>query len=343
MTRIQAGCIIVCKIMGFVSAAAGAISSVGSAAKSIGGLFGGGGGETGPVFNAEAAQSVNDEYFDTLLDGTYGNRDDLLFDFAPRDVFGSRPNYYEVDFQGLNEQDPGLRDLASDVTQGNIRNFRDNARLSDAVNNFLNEDAKERTEFFDPSFGATIRQTGQNALAASRGVLPSSDAEQLIAGRNEVAGINGTAGTSRGQIARDLGLTRLQLQTEVAPALTQSQTGVINSLLPPQLRSNPRDNQVRTEQALGIAANDNQFGAQFDRNEQNLRSVLEASPDPQAQGLFNLQNALRAQDYAEDFAIAGGLSPAETFGSNSRLGGAAPVQLNSAASLFGGLSAYNGV
>lgn len=305
--------------MGAVAAIGGALKGASKVAGAAKGLFGGGGGgggdggmaqyqaqvEQAKLANAER-QKISDGYFGQLLDGTYGNPEDLLFDLGAENIFGKRPEYYEVDFEGLNSLDPGLGGIAGDVTQGNIDNFGDNSRLSSAINQFLTNDSKNRINAFDPYLADNIEQTGKTAALAGQGILPGSDIETITGQRNESTGIFGTAGTSRGQVAKDLGLAQFDLQTRVAPGLNQANTQIINSILPPELRDDPRSGQVQASQAIGIAAADNQYEAQFDRAEQNLKSLLESIPDPQAQGLFNLQNSLRSQQFTIDFGLANG-------------------------------------
>lgn len=322
-------------IGGALGGIGGVVGQAGSLLGSLGGMGGGGGGGADPLalYNAqvaqamaanEARQGIADEYFGDLIGKrrikrgpnkgklVYGHNSPLLFGENKAAVFGKRPEYTEVDFETMLDQQPGLADTAADVRDGALRNFAGDTRLADAINQFLTADAKSRATAFDPYLLGTMEQTGQNAALASQGILPSSDLQQLVGGRNEMASLNGTAGTSRGQVARDLGLTRMDLQTRVAPQLTAQNAALIDSFVPAALRADPRQSQVQLSQALQIGAADNQFEATFDRNEQSLRSLLEAMPDPQAQGLFKLKNALRAQQFAIDFGLADGFGVPNT-------------------------------
>lgn len=328
------------------SAIGGAASSIGGAAGALGevaGAFGGmggggasaGGGMAAQIQMAQMAnierQKISDDYFDGLIGARkvkrgpnkgqmkYGRTKELLMGQKPMDVFGLKPQYLPVDFETMTDQSAGLRDQGRDVTRGNIANFADNSALASAVNAFLTNDAKGRVSTFDPYLMGNIEQTGRNAALASQGILPTSDAQDIVGARNEMAGIFGTAGTSRGQVAKDLGLARLDLQTRVAPSMMQGNAALINAIAPPQMRDDPRSSQVQTGQALQIGAADNQFEATFDRQEKNLQSLLAAMPDPRAQGLFNLQNTLRAQQFMIDFGLANGLGVPGTMPDN--LGG----------------------
>ena len=344
----------------------GAAETVSGVAGALGGLGGGGGGGAGGgtaaqiqmamAANAER-QKISDKYFDGLIGKRkirrgpnkgqvkYGNTKEVLLGQTPRDVFGVRPEYIPVDFETMADQSAGLRDQARDVTRGNLANFADNAALASAVNAFLTGDARNRVGSFDPYLLGTVEQTGRNAAMASQGILPTSDAEDIVGARNEMAGIFGTAGTSRGQVAKDLGLARLDLQTRIAPSLTQGNAALINAIAPPQMRDDPRTGQVSTGQALQIGAADNQFEATFDRQENNLKSLLAAMPDPRAQGLFNLQNAWRSQQFMIDFGLANGLGVPGTMpdnlGGDGMMGMMQGVQaagniFSSISSIFGG-------
>jgi hypothetical protein len=325
-------------IGGAASAAGPAIGALGE----LGGMFGGGGGSAGAssagatyqqqvemamLANAER-QNIADDYFTSLIgkkeiqkgprkgETVYGNINDLLMGQTRQDVFGKKPKYYPIDFQTALEQDRGFANVAADVTEGNLKNFQANAQLAQGVNNFLTADAKGRVGAFDPYLLGNLEQTGRNAQLAGAGILPTSDAESIVGNRNEMAGIFGTAGTSRGQVAKDLGLARLDLQTKVAPMLNQTNAAIINAIAPPQMRDDPRSREVQNSQAIQIGAADNQFEAQFDRQEQNLRSLLNSIPDPAAQGIFNLQNTLRAQQFVIDFGLANGLGVPGTMPDN---------------------------
>lgn len=348
---------------GIAGAVGGAAETIGSVGSALGGLGGGSGGSAGAGMAAQIAaaqaanaerQKISDGFFDGLIgarkikrgpnkgETKYGKTKELLFGNKPVDVFGRRPSYYEVDFETMLDQDPGLGNLAGDVTAGNLRNFAANSQLAEGVNNFLTSDAKKRVGAFDPYLLGNIEQSGRNAALASQGILPTSDAESIVGNRNEMAGIFGTAGTSRGQVAKDLGLARLDLQTRVAPGMMQGNAAMINAIAPPQMRDDPRTSQVSQAQAIQVGAADNQFESEFDRRELSLRSMLEAMPDPMAQGMFNLQNMYRSQQFMIDFGLANGLGVPGTMPDN--LGGEGMAGMmqgigsvgNAFSSLFGG-------
>lgn len=326
---------------GGLSAIGAGLAGASEAASSLGGLFGGGGGSSGGSSYAQQVQmamlanamrqEISDDYFDGLIgkreikkgprkgETVYGNLTELLFGQKPRDVFGSRPKYIPVDFAPMLEADPGLKGVARDVAKGNLENFDLQASLAEGVNNFLTADAKKRVGAFDPYLMGNIEAQGKNAALANAGVLPTSDAQDIAARRNELTGLFGTAGTSRGQVARDLGLSQLDLQTRIAPMLNQSNAAVINAIAPPQMRDDPRTREVQNSQAIQIGAADNQYEAEFDRREMNLLSLLRSIPDPMAQGIFNLQNTLRSQQFVIDFGLAGGYGVPGTMPDN--LGG----------------------
>lgn len=343
---------------GAAKGVAGIASTVGGAANAVGGLMGGSSGSSAGSSYAQQAQmamlanaerqKIADDYFSPLIGKrkiekgpnkgkvVYGHNRELLMGETAPGVFGRRPKYHAVDFQPMLEADPGLAGTAADVTRGSLANFQQNTRLADAVNSYLTGDAQRRVSAFDPYLMGTLEQTGRNASLAAQGILPTSDVETLVGNRNEMAGIFGTAGTSRGQVAKDLGLARLDLQTRTAPMLAQTNAAIVNAIAPPQMRDDPRTSQVGLQQALGIGAADNQFEAQFDRNELNLRSILQAMPDPQAQGLFNLKNTLRAQQFVVDFGLANGYGVPGTMPDN--LGGQGMMGFTQGLNAAGGVA-----
>lgn len=339
---------------------AGASEVAGSLGELIGGGSSAGDGMAMQIAAAQAAnaerQKISDGYFDSLIgrrrvkrgpnkgDVRFGNTKNLLMGQKPMDVFGVKPQYLPVDFETMLDQSPGLQSFGRDVTRGNLNNFADNSMLASAVNNFLTTDSKNRVGSFDPYLLGNIEQTGRNASLAAQGILPTSDTESIVGARNELAGIFGTAGTSRGQVAKDLGLARLDLQTRVAPGMMQGNAALINAIAPPQMRDDPRSSQVQLSQALGIGAADNQFEAGFDRQENNLQSLLAAMPDPRAQGLFNLQNTLRAQQFMIDFGLANGLGVPGTMPDNLGGEGMAGIaqKMSSAGNLFSSFGSLMG-
>lgn len=356
-------------IAGAASSAGGLLSGASGLASSLGGLSSSGSSSSGTeslMLQMQAAQLANEErmkisseYFDDLIgrreikrgkrkgEFTYGNVGKLLMGQKPSDVFGKKPLYRAVDFSPTLDQDPGLANVAGDVTAGNLRNFAQNAQLAEAVNSFLTTDSRNRVASFDPYLMGNIEATGRAAQLASQGIVPTSDAEGIIGNRNEMTSIYGTPGTSRGQVAKDLGLSQLDLQTRIAPQLTQTNAALINAIAPPQMRDDPRSREVQASQAIQVGAADNQFEAEFDRREQNLASLLAAIPDPRKQGIFNLQNTLRAQQFMIDFGLANGMGIPNTMPDNlggdgmqgflAAVGNAGSF-FNSIGSLFGGNS-----
>lgn len=362
---------------GAASSAAGALGGIAGAVEGISGIAGSiggsgmGGGGAGSTYAQqvqmallanEQRKAISDDYFDRLIGRRvtgkgknrkvrYGSRNELLMGQDPKKLFGTRPQYIPVDFETMLDQDPGFADISGDVTRGNLQNFGLTSQLAGQVNQFLTQDAINRVNAFDPLLMDNIQATGRAAQLASQGILPASDREQIVGAANERASLFGTPGTSRGQVARDLGLTQLDLQTRIAPQLTQTNTALINAIAPPQMRDDPRSREVSIGQAIQVGAADNQFEAQFDRREQNLRSLLASIPDPRSQGIFSLQNALRAQKFMIDFGLANGLgmpgTMPENLGQEGAQGfmstiGAVGGAMQSLGSIFGGGGGYGG-
>lgn len=232
-------------------------------------------------------------------------KNDPFFGLDPDSVAGIIPEFNPVTFTPFFEGDPGGESLSADVIQGNLNNFGLSSQLSGKINDFLINEGKDRVSAFDPLALGNLQQLGRNASAALGGQLAYGDANRIVANRGRLTSQLGTAGTQRAQTAYDLGMTRSDLANQVGPNLLTSGINNINSILPPQLLSDPSAFMLTPSQALPIAANDNQFGAEFDVSERDKEFAVDAAPDPAAAMEFDILNNLRGLE----IGLAGGGVP----------------------------------
>ncbi len=97
--------------------------------------------------------------------------------------------------------------------KGNLMNFADASKLAGQTNVFNQEQINKMLEMNMPGYGAMQKQAGQNIGAELRGELPK-DVEQAITRNDAVRSLYGgysEGSMSRNLVARDLGLTSLQL------------------------------------------------------------------------------------------------------------------------------------
>lgn len=209
--------------------------------------------------------------------------------YSPEEVFGSRPEFEAVDYNPLYKEDPGYANIVSEILAGNVRNLPMASSLSGDISKSISKATRERIEGWDPSF-----MTGMNSLYRTRnetleGRLPYSDALDIASDRGRFANDLGLSGSSGPQIAKDLGLKRLDLMTNVGPNLTANITNILNAVDPIARHPVPQDYLLNPSQAVPWAIQENQFGATFNFQQNLQKAAFDAMPDPQAQGMFNLQ------------------------------------------------------
>lgn len=249
-------------------------------------------------------------------------------------IFGERPEL--VEYTPLFKSDPGYRQLAADTIDGSRANAGRASALTDAINKAITKQAQGRINSWDPTFVGAMAQLQRNRNMALNGVLPASDVMSITGDRGKLANDLGYAGGSGPQIAADLGLKQLDLQTNVGPNLAARITEILNQVDPIGRHATPQDYLLSPSQTVPWAIQENQFGAEF----QSQQNLIAAAADPAAAGLFNLQafNSGFAGQGANDNAamaraIASGIGGiASAYGSRSSFGGSGSASGNYMAS-----------
>lgn len=209
--------------------------------------------------------------------------------YSPEEVFGSRPELGDVEYNPLFKSDPGYSNIVSQILSGNVRNLPVASQLTGDISKSISAATRQRIEGWDPSF-----MTGMNSLYKTRnetlaGRLPYEDALGIASDRGRFANDLGLSGSSGPQIAKDLGLTRLGLMTETGPNLAANITNILNAVDPVSRHPVPQDYLLRPSEAVPWAIQENQFGAQFDFTKALQEAAFNSMPDPQAAGMFNLK------------------------------------------------------
>lgn len=210
---------------------------------------------------------------------------------AGSNVFGSKIK--PVKYKPLWDQDPGYGSASRMVINGDTKNEPVAAKLSAMTNADITASSKARINGWDPTMMASLSQLYQNRNNELQGNIPYEDAVAGMASRNRMANDNGQAGGASGQVAADLGLTRLGLMKQGSDLSSQI-TQILNGIDPIARYSTPQDYQVTPAQAIPWQIADAQFGATF-KAQQN---AIAAMADPAAAGQFNLaqfQAGLQAQ------------------------------------------------
>lgn len=254
---------------------------------STGAAIGGGLSAIGGISNAfgvnSAAQARNDAY-NQLYATAAAN---------PAGIFGTTPDYTHVDYSPLYQSDPGYANLVNQALKGNLYNLKPATDLTSQINAATTRDAMSRITTWDPSFTASLNQLYNNTNQALAGKLPYSDALQIAGGSGQLQNALGNSGGAGPQQAYDLGMTRSQLMNQTGPQLLGGITSLLNQVDPVSNQVNASSFLLNPSQAVQSAIGENQFGANFNMQQNLQEAAFGAMPDPQAAGLFNLQ-ALQA-------------------------------------------------
>lgn len=207
----------------------------------------------------------------------------------PAAIFGTTPEFEPVAYNPLFREDPGYAGLVRDIIRGNRRNLGVAGDLSSNVNRMISNASRRRIQGWDPSFVGNLQALAQTRDLTSQGYLPYEDAMNIIGSRGRMGADLGIAGGTGAQTARDLGMTRLQLMTETGPGLAARITDIINAVDPIQRHATPNEYLLPTQAGVGAAIQENQFAANFGFQQNMAMAGFNALPNPQAQGLFNLQ------------------------------------------------------
>lgn len=255
-------------------------------------------------------------------------------------IFGTTPEFEPVEYNPLFRDDPGYANLVRDIIQGNRRNVGIASKLSGRVNEEISAASRRRIEGWDPGYMGNLAALQQTRDTTSQGYLPYEDAMNIIGSRGRMGADLGIAGGTGAQTARDLGLTRLSLMTETGPQLAAQITDIIQANDPIQRHTTPNEYLLPTQFGVASAIQENQFGATFGFQQNMAIAGFNALPNPQAQGLFNLQAFQAGFAGQGSQAMANNLSQvaslAGMFGGFSGGGGGANTARTAANAYYGG-------
>lgn len=232
------------------------------------------------AYNGYASRKQQRDQYSALQDSAGANA---------ADIFGTRPEFTAPEYNPLYISDPGYRGIVADTLAGDQQNLPAASALSSDINKAITASAKDRVNSWDAGFMGSINALSHNTSAALQGQLPYEDALNIVQDRGRLASDLGYAGGSGAQTAADLGRSRLSLMTEVGPNLLQGLAGILNTVDPIQRHSTPENYLLNPTQAVGFAVNENQFAATYGLQAATEQATFDALPDPQAQGMFNLQ------------------------------------------------------
>jgi hypothetical protein len=199
-------------------------------------------------------------------------------------IFGSIPE--PVQFNPMFQQDPGYGRLAMDTIKAGQSNVGDASTLTSAINRTISAQARQRVRGWDPTFAGALSKLQANRNQALSGYLPYEDAMGIVGNRGGMANDLGNAGGSSPQIAADLGMSRLDLMTGTGANLATTITNILDQVDPISRHASPQDYLLSPSQTVPWAIQENQFGAQF----QAQQNAIAAMADPSAAGLFNMQS-----------------------------------------------------
>jgi hypothetical protein len=256
---------------------------LGATGAAIGGGLSAVGGIAGAI-GANSAYNDKQNAYNALLQSAGAN---------PAGIFGTTPEYTPVDYSPLYESDPGYAGLVGDALKGNLRNLPLATNLSSQINSATTKDAMTRVNSWDPSFMASLDQLYSNTNSALQGRLPYQDALQIAGGQGQLSNTLGNAGGSAPQTAADLGQMRSTLMNSTGPNLLGQITSILGQVDPTSSHTTASSFLLNPSQVVQSAVGENEFGANFNMQQNLQEAAFGAMPDPQAQGLFNLQ-ALQA-------------------------------------------------
>jgi len=204
-------------------------------------------------------------------------------------VFGEKIDFKPVKYNALFKTDPGYGNIAGDTIAGNQRNLPANLQLMRDTNQAISKDARDRINTEYPDFAAQFGQQSQNTANLLRGDIPMEDRNAITARRTEQVSLGG-GGSSQGQVAADLGLSRMQAMQSGAANLTNN-VNLWNAIDPISRRLNPQSLFVDVGAAVSSAINENQFNSTFAASQRDAEINYNMLPDPQLAGQLNLMTA----------------------------------------------------
>lgn len=241
----------------------------------------------------------------------------------PAGIFGTTPQYSPVDYSPLYQSSPGYASIVNDVLKGNLHNFPLASDLTSKINAATTTDAMSRISTWDPSFMSSLNQLYANTNSALQGRLPYDDALQIAGARGQLANTLGNAGGSAPQTAADLGMARSTLMNSTGPNLLAQITSILNGVDPVSNQVNSSSFLLSPTQGVQSAIGENQFGANFNMQQNLQQAAFGAMPNPQAQGMFNIAALQAGQAGTYNPSFGTGLSSLGSIFSNPYVNGLA--------------------
>jgi len=212
---------------------------------------------------------------------------DKLVEYARAnpEAFGEKLDWKNVNYSPL-YPNGGYNAVARETIQGNLQNFDGATSLAGQTNDWIKMQQQARLNEFDPGFMGSYGQSAQNTANLLAGRIPMEDMAAIVGNRTQMQALSG-ANTGGGQVAADLGLTRLGLMQQGAQQL-QGNANLYNMLFPQDRYATPQSMFLDPSAALNTRLQENQFAYQAAMNERNQRLGYAAQPDPYEAGIMDL-------------------------------------------------------
>lgn len=248
------------------------------------------------------------------------------------EIFGAKPGVAPFSPISLTEQQAA-------ALRGNLANLPLANQLAAGFSSGFTDAALDRVRSIVPGFDRAQAQQARTALSQLAGEIPRDVAEAVASARAELSGVAGTFGGDRNLVARDLGLTSLDLQRSGA-SLFQDILNQANQISPAGAQINPGSFAVSPAQQTDLSFRQNLIDQGQRQNQLNIG----AAPSPAAEALFQASLANLGGQAGTLAGVAGLQPPAGPF-SNApgpfqpvydAIGGAAGNLFDSAFGLSGG-------
>lgn len=226
------------------------------------------------------------------IEGVTNLRNELIEDAGNGNYLGQ---YGYEDIFGSRQDELSLDDATLDSIATNTRNFAETDAYTRRVNDTVSDQAIDRAVRFDPNFNRNVASLSNTSRSLLRGEIPEDVSRELLRDRAEFSVTNGVPGSYGAATARDLGLTRLDLQRQGADFFNQV-NGIRDQVDPISRHLSQRNYVIDPTAQLGIEEYNNQIRAQA---------------DPAAAQLFGLEIQGGTQDgyAASGVDISSGVSP----------------------------------
>lgn len=237
----------------------------------------------------QSATDLRNSLINEAGEGTYLDR------YGTEDIFGTRGEELSLD------------DATLDSIATNTRNFAETDAYTRRVNDTVSDQAIDRAVRFDPNFNKNVASLSNTSRSLLRGEIPEDVSRELLRDRAEFSVTNGVPGSYGAATARDLGLTRLDLQRQGADFFNQV-NGIRDQVDPISRHLSQRNYVIDPTAQLQLEQYNNQIRSQA---------------DPAAAQLFGLEIQGGTQDAyaAAGVDISSGISPfgnaLGSFGSNA--------------------------